>query len=225
MTNPLKNVAKPIQDRLYELKALVTVSCEPETEVRPEDDLDDKEALELVREQLASGNEWAWCTVRVHVAIGDDEAFETLGCCSYEDQEDFQDSGYYEDMLTACLDRIEANDTQDAYEAYKARKAESDRESYKYWLKRVRAELERTGINPDGYIADSEDRRYAYLLDSLIWGLRATLENDAMLALRCAFQAANYRGEGFKNYGLAVTNDAWLTLRLACEDFINKGSK
>jgi len=86
---------------------------------------EDRAAENLVREQLADGNEWAWCLVQVEVTDmdSDDEATESeyLGGCSYKSRRDFitsmltcfdpatgitTEAGYYDDMVAACIERL-----------------------------------------------------------------------------------------------------------------------
>lgn len=86
------------------------VECLPELDVSPDGHCTHWECEECctwVRDQLAAGNEWAWCTVRVvarwHGITGDD----SLGCCSYESEEQFrQPGGYFDDMKSVALTRL-----------------------------------------------------------------------------------------------------------------------
>ncbi len=85
----------------------ITVTAEPEhEEVRghfasgePEYDRADEEAI-LAR--LAKGEEWAWCCVKVTVSCGELSEHAYLGCCSYQDEEDFRADGYFDDMVHEC---------------------------------------------------------------------------------------------------------------------------
>lgn len=61
----------------------------------------DREVIQAIRDDIESGNDWAWCTVRVGCTIPGyhAEGVDWLGGCSYKDEEDFcQEGGYYEDM-------------------------------------------------------------------------------------------------------------------------------
>ena len=54
--------------------------------------------------ELANGNDWAWCTVKVtaqYEGINCIEGNDFLGCCSYRDEADFLACDYYKDMC-AC---------------------------------------------------------------------------------------------------------------------------
>lgn len=90
----------------------IELTCEPELEsiegncsaIDPEID---RETEEWIRSELESGNEWAWCTVTVTVRWEDHEASDSLGCCSYKSEKDFQkNSGYYADMIAECIAEI-----------------------------------------------------------------------------------------------------------------------
>lgn len=63
---------------------------------------ENQEAIEWIRDQLDSGNGWAWCCARVVASINiDGEPFQGdayLGGCSYLSEDDFRESGYYADM-------------------------------------------------------------------------------------------------------------------------------
>lgn len=80
----------------------------PETDVRPQDDLE-KEDSDNVWEQLESGNDWAWCWVKVSLndpQTGDELAYDSLGCCSYASEKDFITGGYFVDMVRNCWESI-----------------------------------------------------------------------------------------------------------------------
>lgn len=86
-----------------------TIECLPETTplkgnvLASGDDEEDRRAEDWVREQLEAGNEWAWCVVKVSATLGDFEGIDYLGVCSYESEQDFKDSGYYDDMKAEAL--------------------------------------------------------------------------------------------------------------------------
>lgn len=84
-------------------------SDEPEEDRKTED--------EILR-RLDAGDQWAWCCVKVVARWNGFETFDTLGCCSYESEQDFKRDGYWEDMkaevfrelneeVKAAFDRIE----------------------------------------------------------------------------------------------------------------------
>jgi len=74
---------------------------------------DDKQDEELVNEiqfKLARGNLWAWCQVRIEVTWGGFNECQYLGCCSYENEEDFkQHSGYYDQLVDEVIDNLNQN--------------------------------------------------------------------------------------------------------------------
>lgn len=70
------------------------------------DPVTDREIESEIFLRLERGEEWAWCTVFVTAQWGGYEAFESLGCCSYADEEDFKRGGYYDDMCGEALDAL-----------------------------------------------------------------------------------------------------------------------
>lgn len=48
--------------------------------------------------RLESGDSWAWNTVEVVAEFEDCKGSDFLGCCSYENEADFREGGYFEDM-------------------------------------------------------------------------------------------------------------------------------
>lgn len=64
------------------------------------DDITDKIEETRIIDALEAGNVWAWCIVRV-TCIYKDWAItgdSSLGCCSYENEDDFVKGGYFEDL-------------------------------------------------------------------------------------------------------------------------------
>jgi hypothetical protein len=79
----------------------------------------DRETADWIRDQLESGNDWAWCCAHVVVryerpvagemrpAVIEGHAY--LGCCSYESREAFMaPDGYYPGMIQEALDSLNA---------------------------------------------------------------------------------------------------------------------
>ena len=56
--------------------------------------------------RLDQGDVWAWASVAVTVSWENQEATEYLGCCCYDGEEDFQQSGYMADMVDTALDSL-----------------------------------------------------------------------------------------------------------------------
>ena len=92
-----------------------TIECIPEMiEIKGNvmasgDDAVDRKAEQRVRNRLARGNDWAWCTVKVTAWCDGLSASDYLGCCSYHSQEDFEKDGYFKDMQSECLHEINRN--------------------------------------------------------------------------------------------------------------------
>lgn len=73
------------------------------------DDAQDKEAEDIIRKDYESGNEWAWCVVKVTGSWMGLTVTEYLGGCSYESKEDFcTPGGYYDDMRSQVLEEIQS---------------------------------------------------------------------------------------------------------------------
>ncbi len=75
------------------------------------DDASDREAEDEILRRLESNDQWAWAAVTVVARVErDDEAFEgtdSLGACSYADEEDFvQSGGYFDEMKKSAYDDL-----------------------------------------------------------------------------------------------------------------------
>ena len=57
-----------------------------------------KDLEKRVLDRIDSGDSWAWCTVEVIGNFEGCKGSEFLGCCSYLDENDFKEGGYWEDM-------------------------------------------------------------------------------------------------------------------------------
>lgn len=68
----------------------------------------DKQCEDEILRRLDSGDVWAWASAEVKVTKGGLTESEYLGGCSYKDAQDFKRCGYYYDMVTTALERIEA---------------------------------------------------------------------------------------------------------------------
>lgn len=72
------------------------------------DDAEDARIVAEIRENM-QWNTWAWCFVRVTVSVelgpAVIEGWDSLGGCSYADEEEFTASDYFKDMMNeAALD-------------------------------------------------------------------------------------------------------------------------
>jgi hypothetical protein len=72
------------------------------------DDDEDRAAEDEILERLEHGDIWAWAAVQVRATWQGITASDYLGCCSYRDEEDFREDGYYFDMVATCIEDIEA---------------------------------------------------------------------------------------------------------------------
>lgn len=73
------------------------------------DDAEDKRVEDAIIERLDNGDVWAWAHVIVSASFNDFVGSDSLGCCSYEDADDFKGDGYYADMKDAALDELTAS--------------------------------------------------------------------------------------------------------------------
>ena len=68
--------------------------------------LPDDIPVRAILQRLEQGDVWAWASVAVTVSWENQEAIEYLGCCCYDDEEDFQRGGYMADMIDRALDSL-----------------------------------------------------------------------------------------------------------------------
>jgi len=73
------------------------------------DDAVDAEAEKWVEDQLAAGNDWAWCTATLIATYKSFEGRENLGCCSYESEETFKACPYYQGLIEGALEDLNNN--------------------------------------------------------------------------------------------------------------------
>lgn len=100
-----------INERKFRELATITLTCEPEIEpyvgnCSAIDPTTDREQEAWIREELARGNEWAWCCVVVTCTYAKITARDTLNCCSYESQQAFLVGPYYADMVRSVQDDV-----------------------------------------------------------------------------------------------------------------------
>jgi hypothetical protein len=72
------------------------------------DDADDEATASEIIARANNGEVWAWCFVRVTATYRGVSAFDTLGGCSYENEKEFREGGYYEDMVFEVLKQLNA---------------------------------------------------------------------------------------------------------------------
>lgn len=73
------------------------------------DDAFDKKCEDEIIDKLESGSRWAWCCVKVTAKYKGFEGVDHLGGCSYKDEEDFKNGGYFEDMKVQALADLNTN--------------------------------------------------------------------------------------------------------------------
>ena len=103
-------MCKPKQLTRNSKDLAIEVSAEPEDlpidgNASAIDEETDKEIARDIREQLDSGNAWAWCMAHVRVTYrGVLSSDSYLGGCSYASEKDFRnDNGYYGQMVDECI--------------------------------------------------------------------------------------------------------------------------
>ncbi len=91
----------------------ITIECLPEhvpvhgNVMASGDNIQDKETEDHIVQQLETGNEWAWCIIKVTAKWHNLESTTHLGGCSYKSEEDFtQEEGYYDDMVQEVIDNL-----------------------------------------------------------------------------------------------------------------------
>jgi hypothetical protein len=98
-------------DFLEKLRELATITIEVEqdqTEVSGNaiatDDAEADAAVENeINERLNNGDVWAWAVVKVVASWSGFEGSDVLGACSYKDEAEFKEGGYYADMVETAL--------------------------------------------------------------------------------------------------------------------------
>ena len=99
----MTTTARKLDESLIEYE----LTCEPEdmpiegNAMASGDDEEDRKAEQWIKDQLDSGNEWAWCIAKVTARYPGlpFEGVDYLGACSYRSKEEFMAPGdYYDDM-------------------------------------------------------------------------------------------------------------------------------
>jgi len=71
------------------------------------DDALDREVEQEILQRLNQGDIWAWAAVTVEVSWKSFRGVASLGCCSYESEEDFcQPDGYFNDLVSEALEEL-----------------------------------------------------------------------------------------------------------------------
>lgn len=96
----------------------------PEGHFAYETEAENQAAVAAIYAAIASGNEWAWCWIRVVATWNGIEGSDSLGGCSFTDRADFEQSGYWSDMQHNALRDLESAIERHAERAADAKRAE-----------------------------------------------------------------------------------------------------
>ena len=96
---------RPLTLNDVEISVLCIPEDEPYEDYYSEHELDTKA---FIAAELAKGNDWAWCAVRVVVRWKKFECEEYIGACSHQDEAQFRAVGEYDIMVEDAL--IKLND-------------------------------------------------------------------------------------------------------------------
>ena len=70
------------------------------------DDVEDERYEDEIIDRLNCGDVWAWASVTVIAECGGFKGRDSLGGCSYANEEAFKRGPYYEDMKSVALDDL-----------------------------------------------------------------------------------------------------------------------
>lgn len=71
------------------------------------DDTADRADEDAILARVAQDDVWAWASVRVTASWNGYQGSDTLGACSYADEDEFTQPGdYYDDMKQCALDEL-----------------------------------------------------------------------------------------------------------------------
>jgi hypothetical protein len=88
------------------MKYRIEIDREYDHDFSYKDDFEDIDTIKWIENELDKCNVWAWCRVRVSLVFNDFQVDEFLGGCSYEDEESFKQTGYYEDMVNTNKQKV-----------------------------------------------------------------------------------------------------------------------
>jgi hypothetical protein len=66
----------------------------------------DREVEDQLIDEVNSGNVWAWFSAEIKASYNGVSCSDYLGCCSYEDEQDFRASDCYQDMVAQATDEL-----------------------------------------------------------------------------------------------------------------------
>ena len=94
-------------------EARISIRAEPEwvpvegNAMASGDDALDREVEQEILQRLNQGDIWAWAAVTVEASWKSFRGIATLGCCSYESEEEFcQPDGYFDDLVSEALEDL-----------------------------------------------------------------------------------------------------------------------
>ena len=93
------------EQKLIDLGAEITFEVEDE-DTQASDLIEDEKTLKWIEDSYENGNPYAWFCAKITVKYKDFEATDYLGGCSYKNEKDFKNGGYYWDMVNTCVKEI-----------------------------------------------------------------------------------------------------------------------
>ena len=69
----------------------------------------DRKVENEILDRLERGDVWAWAAVTVTAHYGVFTGTDHLGCCSYQDEDDFKAGGYWKGMKERSLEELNAS--------------------------------------------------------------------------------------------------------------------
>jgi hypothetical protein len=100
----LRNLTK--KDVIIEVEALEEYTAIRGNVCASGNDAQDKETEDSIIASVNSGNDWAWCTIKITVKWNAFDCSTYLGCCSYDSEEDFIKDDYYTDMVNEAIEGL-----------------------------------------------------------------------------------------------------------------------
>lgn len=73
------------------------------------DDAVDKQVEDELIERVVNGDIWAWARVTISASWSEFKGSDSIGGCSYVDENDFRNSDYFNDMVNCAIENL--NDT------------------------------------------------------------------------------------------------------------------
>ena len=126
------------------------------------DEEEDRRYEDMILERLNAGDVWAWAQVEVQASLPDGRTGSAyLGSCSYDDENNFKEGGYYEDLIDQAISRAER---------LEAPCIDADRKFLEDLLSFVLFTYRRTDMD--------DTRKLRSIVDTLAHDLTGTLDGD-----------------------------------------------